>query len=276
MQSFQNENEIKIAIKCLENELVEAQKEFEKEDFSSFLAGCGGCLTLLAMLLSGILILGIIFIIMGKGNGNTGDLGIIIPILIFGIIGKIWKSDYKQKIISFKKKEETIRQKIDEHYKLLQNFKTEKSTIFAHSSKHTSLNLNALIDIQLNKSSQNIGSCQTEEYTQNEEIKEMTEFQSPCESPIEEQFWKIAQHEISGIVPQYHIGRYRVDFALPDKHVIIELDGHEYHKTKKQRTADARRERNLQELGWRVIRFTGTEIYQDAQDCVEQVKRLIA
>lgn len=97
-----------------------------------------------------------------------------------------------------------------------------------------------------------------------------------CESPIEEQFWEIAQHEIPGLIPQYHISRYRVDFALPDKHVIIELDGHEYHKTKKQRTADARRERNLQELGWRVIRFTGTEVYQDAQDCVEQVKRLIA
>ena len=79
---------------------------------------------------------------------------------------------------------------------------------------------------------------------------------------------------INNIIPQYPILNYRVDFALPDEHLVIELDGHDYHKTKEQRTSDAKRERDLKELGWYVIRFTGTEIYRDVEKCVEQVERI--
>lgn len=95
------------------------------------------------------------------------------------------------------------------------------------------------------------------------------------ESPIEEMFWNEALTRIYGIVPQYEIGPYRVDFAIPDKKVAIELDGHDYHKTKEQRTNDAQRERYLELEGWRVIRFTGTEVYKDAIACVEQANELI-
>lgn len=95
-----------------------------------------------------------------------------------------------------------------------------------------------------------------------------------CESPIEAQFWEVAKHRLLGLIPQYDIGRYRVDFALPDEHLVIELDGHDYHKTKEQRTRDAKRERDLQELGWYVIRFTGTEVYRNIEQCIEQVERI--
>jgi very-short-patch-repair endonuclease len=97
---------------------------------------------------------------------------------------------------------------------------------------------------------------------------------SICESPIEKRFWDIASRHIPGLIPQYQIGNYRVDFALPQKYIAVELDGHEYHKTKAQRTADAKRERDLQEFGWQVIRFTGTEINQDTGRCVQQLKRI--
>lgn len=95
-----------------------------------------------------------------------------------------------------------------------------------------------------------------------------------CESPIEEQFWNVAKHRLLGLIPQYEIGRYRIDFVLPEEHLAIELDGHDYHKTKAQRTNDAKRERDLQELGWHVIRFTGTEVYRDVENCVQQIERI--
>lgn len=95
-----------------------------------------------------------------------------------------------------------------------------------------------------------------------------------CESPIEEQFWTIAQHEIPGLIPQFEISSYRVDFALPEKKIAIELDGHDYHKTKEQRTFDAQRERDLQKLGWTVIRFTGTEIYRNVHRCIKDIKQI--
>lgn len=56
--------------------------------------------------------------------------------------------------------------------------------------------------------------------------------------------------------------------------MVIEIDGHESHKTKEQRTSGAKRERDLKELGWYVIRFTGTEIYKDVEECVKHVRRL--
>jgi hypothetical protein len=96
----------------------------------------------------------------------------------------------------------------------------------------------------------------------------------PTESPIEKIFFDNAQH-IPALSVQYEIGPYRVDFAIPDQMIVIELDGHDYHKTKEQRTNDAKRERELKLLGWDVIRFTGSEIYQDVTKCVAQVLEII-
>jgi len=63
------------------------------------------------------------------------------------------------------------------------------------------------------------------------------------------------------------IGPYKVDFVYGD-YTVIELDGHEYHKTKEQRDHDYKRERYLQKLGYIVIRFTGTEVFLDARSCI--------
>lgn len=95
------------------------------------------------------------------------------------------------------------------------------------------------------------------------------------ESPVEQLFWDCAMVRIYGIVPQYEVGNYRVDFAVLDKNIAIEIDGHDYHKTKEQRTNDAERERNLELLGWKVIRFTGSEIFKDTEGCVNQANKLI-
>jgi very-short-patch-repair endonuclease len=77
------------------------------------------------------------------------------------------------------------------------------------------------------------------------------------------------------IYPQHPVGKYRLDFAIPDKRIAIELDGHEYHKTKYQRTHDARRDRWLYGQGWHVLRFTGTEIHQNLDRCVNEICDLI-
>ena len=67
--------------------------------------------------------------------------------------------------------------------------------------------------------------------------------------------------------------RYRLDFLVwyDGRCVAVELDGHEYHKTKEQRQDDARRDRWLNARGIRVIRFTGSEVYADADRCVREL-----
>lgn len=73
---------------------------------------------------------------------------------------------------------------------------------------------------------------------------------------------------------QKHDGSYyRVDFLLPGG-TIVELDGHDWHSSKPQRAKDAKRDRDLTGLGYRVIRFTGSEVHADPDACVAEAAGL--
>ncbi len=61
-------------------------------------------------------------------------------------------------------------------------------------------------------------------------------------------------------------------FHQKSVNLIIECDGHDFHeKTKKQAARDKRRDRTLQSSGYKVFRFTGTEITRDSLSCAEEV-----
>lgn len=94
------------------------------------------------------------------------------------------------------------------------------------------------------------------------------------DSPLEQMFYELAFLDLH-IYPQHPVGRYRLDFAIPSKRIAIELDGHEYHKTKYQRTHDAKRDRWLFGEGWHVLRFTGSEIYGDLDRCIDEICALV-
>lgn len=94
------------------------------------------------------------------------------------------------------------------------------------------------------------------------------------DSPLEQMFYELAFLDLH-LYPQHQVGKYRLDFAIPDKRVAIELDGHEYHKTKFQRTNDAQRDRWLYGQGWHVLRFTGTEIHKDLDRCINEICKLV-
>lgn len=96
-----------------------------------------------------------------------------------------------------------------------------------------------------------------------------------CESPIERAFvFELARHCIPAI-PQYAIPPYRADFALADYRIVVELDGHDYHASREARQRDAQRDRFLSANGWRVIRFTGREVYQHPSRCAIDLSHII-
>lgn len=71
--------------------------------------------------------------------------------------------------------------------------------------------------------------------------------------------------------PQVTIGPYRVDFLVTFNGVkyVIECDGHDFHeRTKEQAQKDKKRDRDLQNLGYKVFRFTGSEIWTSRGKCV--------
>ena len=75
-------------------------------------------------------------------------------------------------------------------------------------------------------------------------------------------------------------GRYRVDFAVVDPSagtfVAIECDGYEFHeRTKEQVQRDKARDRALTAAGWRVLRFTGSEVWSDPAACVREIVAML-
>ena len=84
------------------------------------------------------------------------------------------------------------------------------------------------------------------------------------------------------VFPQVTVGDYRIDFLIlhldgPDGlgGVVVECDGHDYHeRTKEQAARDKARDRDLQEQGYKVFRFTGSEIWRDAIGCADQALRV--
>lgn len=82
--------------------------------------------------------------------------------------------------------------------------------------------------------------------------------------------WELDHHKV--------IGPYQLDFYIEDRfcRFAIEIDGHEAHKTKEQRSYDYKRERYLQKNKCIVVRFTGTEIFLEVSKCIEELLDVMA
>ena len=123
-----------------------------------------------------------------------------------------------------------------------------------------------------------------------------------CESPAEQNFWAAAVWSLGTddyryrwpsvwspdsempltyygmlLVPQKMVARYRVDIAVCPHQLAIEIDGHDHHeRTKEQATRGKRRARDLQLLGWTVLPYTGSDVWNDPFGCCKDVNRFIA
>jgi hypothetical protein len=71
---------------------------------------------------------------------------------------------------------------------------------------------------------------------------------------------------------RHHMSEAGEDPAPELGRLVVEIDGHDYHeRTKEQASYDKKRERELLLEGYRVIRFTGSDVYKDAAKCAEDV-----
>lgn len=114
-------------------------------------------------------------------------------------------------------------------------------------------------------------------------------FIESCESPIERIF-AAAVFKMVGVnemlqqwAAQVPVGKYRIDFVHTVREegreirVAVECDGHDFHeKTKEQAQRDKERDRFLQQEGYFVFRYTGSEVYKSPERCVMEVWRFAA
>lgn len=121
-----------------------------------------------------------------------------------------------------------------------------------------------------------------------------------CESPIEQLLslylanLRISFNDLNPFIEVSQIGnnqkitckngkKYRLDFYFivkyknqETKYYGIECDGYEFHqKTKKQVQYDNQRQRDLQNEGIEIIRFSGSEIWKNPIKCAIEVKNII-
>ena len=70
---------------------------------------------------------------------------------------------------------------------------------------------------------------------------------------------------------QHVIGDYIVDFVCLTSRLIIELDG-EYHQLEQQQISDEQRTEWLERRGYRVLRFTNEELFNNVDKVLETIK----
>ncbi len=113
-----------------------------------------------------------------------------------------------------------------------------------------------------------------------------------CESPIEQLLGgaliEALKHDnlYIGTQEEIQVGnrKYRADFMIQpfygdsrcDFKIDVECDGHDFHeKTKEQAARDKRRDRSIQAKGIPVLRFTGSEIWNDPKKCAKEVRSFV-
>jgi very-short-patch-repair endonuclease len=74
---------------------------------------------------------------------------------------------------------------------------------------------------------------------------------------------------------QYPISKMKVDFAFLKEKLVIEVDGWEYHKNRKQREIDEKRRDIAENLGWKVKRFTAEEVYENSEKIAWRIYQIL-
>jgi len=74
-------------------------------------------------------------------------------------------------------------------------------------------------------------------------------------------------------IHQYPIGKYRVDFAIPDLKIVIEADGDYWHQNKEK---DRVRQIKIEQMGWQVIRFNENQITKNPNEIYFELNRIFA
>lgn len=96
-------------------------------------------------------------------------------------------------------------------------------------------------------------------------------------TPWENKLWSVLRNrKINNLKfrRQFKIGNYIVDFVCLKAKLIIELDGG-HHSEQKNRKADEARQRILESLGYKVLRFWNNDIDGNLEGAVLEILRYL-
>ena len=94
------------------------------------------------------------------------------------------------------------------------------------------------------------------------------------ESPVEQRLYEALLSAGIKTSPQYPVLGRRLDLALVNYKIDIEIDGKQWHLNSdgSRKLDDVYRDLQLQSSGWKVIRFWATDVINDIESCIKKVK----
>ena len=105
---------------------------------------------------------------------------------------------------------------------------------------------------------------QTADPTRYPQLREFARKNRNNPTEAESLLWEYLKSKGLGVTfkRQHIIGDYIADFVCLETKLIIELDG-EYHQIPKQQESDVQRSEQLQSWGFRILRFTNEELFNN-------------
>jgi very-short-patch-repair endonuclease len=102
--------------------------------------------------------------------------------------------------------------------------------------------------------------------------REMRQPQTPAETTL----WRVLKNQKTGYKfrRQHPIYRFIIDFYCARAKLLIEIDG-DYHLQPDQMEYDTARTDYLQELGYKVIRFTNNDVRYNLNAVVGEICRIV-
>ena len=95
-------------------------------------------------------------------------------------------------------------------------------------------------------------------------------------TPSERVLWDALRKSLEGwkFRRQHPIADYIADFVCLSRKLVVEVDG-EYHHSEEQQHDDTVRTHYLQQMGFRVIRFSNKEIDTDTKSVILRIKEAL-
>jgi len=109
------------------------------------------------------------------------------------------------------------------------------------------------------------------------ELKQLSQQLRSNMTDAEKLLWsKARRKQLKGFqfYRQRIIGNYIVDFYCPKANLIIELDGG-HHYTEESIKEDSRRDDYLKEQGYRVLRFSDRELFENLKGVLERIYEIL-
>jgi very-short-patch-repair endonuclease len=98
----------------------------------------------------------------------------------------------------------------------------------------------------------------------------------PSESRLEVRAARLLRrHGLFPPATQFAVGRYRIDFAWPERPIGLECEGFEWHGNRLAWKRDRRRVADLEHAGWHLVHWTWEDVTNRPEQAIARLRRAL-